>query len=481
MPLRILHISTRLILGGSQENTILSCEGQARLGHKVHLAYGPIYGPEGSLLERVQRFNAAAGSGEAGSGEAGSGEAGSGEAKQKITTHEVPDLVREVSPLSDLRAYWQLRKLIRELKPDVVHTHSSKAGVLGRFAAWDEFAAHGRATSVPAQDDHVWQCRIVHTIHGPPFMPVDPREPPITRLKRRVNNAIYMLAERAAAKRCHVIVSVADAMTREFLRRGIGTPEQYVTVYSGMETARFLHADAVTDAEPVADIASAGNTSAASQDRASIRTALGLRDDDFVVGTVARLAEHKGHDDVLDALHEMLRRDERVKLLWVGDGWWRDRLLDRARVLGVRVGKGGGGVGSGLSSNSNQIITTGLVPPERVPGLIRAMDVLVHPSYREGLPRTVPQAQLCGVAPIAYDCDGTSEAIVSQAPGGTPRESSTGILVPTGDIAALRKAVEWAMTHPSERAAMAARGRVAAAERFDADAMVQALERVYRG
>jgi hypothetical protein len=53
---RILHISTRLILGGSQENTVLSCEGQARLGHDVHLAFGPIYGPEGSLLERVEKF-----------------------------------------------------------------------------------------------------------------------------------------------------------------------------------------------------------------------------------------------------------------------------------------------------------------------------------------------------------------------------------------------------------------------------------------
>lgn len=456
MPLRILHISTRLILGGSQENTLLSCEGQARLGHDVHLAYGPIYGPEGSLLERVQRFNAGA---------------GSGEARHRITTHQVTDLVREVSPLQDLRAYWQLRRLIRELKPDVVHTHSSKAGVLGRFAAWDEFA-HAARPSAPrgssdspshSSESRAWSCRVVHTIHGPPFMPIDPREPPITRVKRRVNNAIYTLAERAAAKRCHAIVSVADAMTREFLRRRIGQPEQYVTVYSGMETARFLHA-------------------VPGEERASNRAALGLREDDFVIGTVARLAEHKGHDDVLDALHEMLARDERVKLLWVGDGWWRDRLLDRARVLGVRVAHG-------ASSASGQIITTGLVPPERVPGLIRAMDVLVHPSYREGLPRTVPQAQLCGVVPIAYDCDGTSEAIVSVEVGGGSIMTSmgrsdgapTGILVPTGDIAALRRAVEWARAHPTECRAIGERGRAAAAARFDAQVMVQALERVYRG
>ena len=72
--MRILHVSTRLILGGSQENTVLSCEGQARRGHDVHLAFGPIYGPEGSLLERVEKFRTSDG--------------------RVITTHVVPHLVR---------------------------------------------------------------------------------------------------------------------------------------------------------------------------------------------------------------------------------------------------------------------------------------------------------------------------------------------------------------------------------------------------
>src|ERR1044071_2517925 len=100
--MRILHISTRLILGGSQENTVLSCEGQARQGHDVHLAVGPIYGPEGSLLERVQSFRAA---------------------DAAIATHVVPHMVREVNPLADVRAHRELRALIRALKPDIVHTH----------------------------------------------------------------------------------------------------------------------------------------------------------------------------------------------------------------------------------------------------------------------------------------------------------------------------------------------------------------------
>jgi glycosyltransferase involved in cell wall biosynthesis len=398
---RILHISTRLILGGSQENTVLSCEGQARLGHDVHLAFGPIYGPEGSLLERVQKFRTADGAGGRG-----------------IATHVARHLVRDIGPVNDARGLRELRTLIGDLRPDIVHTHSSKAGILGRGAAWG--ARRGGMG-------------IVHTIHGPPFMPVDGRA--LHRTGVALSNWLYTRAERFAARRCHVIVSVADAMTREFLARGIGKPEQYVTVRSGMEVAPFL-------------AAAPGNS------RDEVRTSIGLAPDDWVVGAVARLAEHKGHDDLLDALGDAMKNNPRMKLLWVGDGWWRDRLMDRVRSMGLEA----------------SVITTGLVPPDRIPGLIRAMDVLAHPSYREGLPRTVPQALLAGVCPVAYDCDGTGEVC---------RDMQTGRLVPTGDRAKLREAILWLMEHPRERAEMAARGREECRGAFSAETMVSELEKVY--
>jgi glycosyltransferase involved in cell wall biosynthesis len=405
--MRILHISTRLILGGSQENTVLSCEGQARLGHDVHLAFGPIYGPEGSLLDRVRDFRTDDGRG--------------------ITAHTVPHLLREVSPVADSLGYRELSTLIRDLKPDIVHTHSSKAGVLGRAAAWAAKA-----------------CAVVHTIHGPPFMPIEGAA--TRRAKVRLNNALYTRAERFAAKRCHLIVSVADAMTAQFLARGIGRPEQYVTVRSGMETAPFL-------------------TPEPGEDRPAVRTSLGLRDDDFVVGTVARLAQHKGHDDLLDALKDT--RDPRLVLLWVGDGWWKDRLVARARGMGF-------GVAEGAAPTEREgrawIVLTGLVPLQRVPALMRAMDVLAHPSYREGLPRTVPQALLCGVCPVAYDCDGTGEAIV---------DAQTGRLVRTGDVRGLGDAILRLRDHPRDRSSMAQRGREACRGAFSAEAMVAQLERVY--
>lgn len=389
--MRILHISTRLILGGSQENTVLSCEGQALAGHEVHLAYGPIYGPEGSLRDRVEAFRTDDGRG--------------------VTLHLLPHMVREIAPWSDWRARRECRRLIRTLEPDVVHTHSSKAGVLGRAAGWKEGGRGGR----PA---------VVHTIHGLPFHPY----------QSRAVNALYVASERFAARRCHRLVTVCDAMREQALAAGVGRREQYQTIYSGMEVEAFLEA---------------------SLRRTEARRALEIAESDFVIGTVARLAELKGHDDLLDALGETLARHPDWKLLWVGDGWWRERLEGRIAELGI----------------SDQVMLTGLVPPERVPMLMAAMDVLVHPSYREGLPRTVPQALLAGTPVVAYDLDGTPEVCI---------DGETGRLVRAGDLAGLREAVVWMADNPGLRRQMAARGQEQCRERFSAERMVDDLLALYQ-
>lgn len=411
---------------------MLSCEGQARLGHDVHLAFGPIYGPEGSLLERVQTFRA------------GRMASGFGDG---ITTHEVPDLVREVSPLRDARCLVQLRQLIEALQPDIVHTHSSKAGILGRVAAWQM----RRSVRKPMG--------IVHTIHGPPFMPIEGSAR--KRALTLANNGAYTLAEYVAAKHCHAIVSVADAMTEQYLGRGIGEAEQYCTVRSGMEVETFLQARA-------------------GEDRVSMRASLGLGEQTFVIGTVARLAEHKGHDDLLSCLPGLQRnapRGVRPTLLWVGDGWLREQLTRRALSMGLRVRSldQAGSEPHSRSALANEqpadIVLSGLVPPARVPALLRAMDVLAHPSSREGLPRTVPQALLAGVCPVAYDVDGTREACM---------EMQTGRLVPHANVPALHDALHWCMHHREQSRALALAGQRWAKHEFAASTMVERLEAVYR-
>jgi glycosyltransferase involved in cell wall biosynthesis len=376
-----MHISTRLILGGSQENTVLSCIGQADRGHAVDLVYGPIHGPEGSMLPTV-------------------------EAHGGVEAIETPNLVREISPVADRRCLNELRSLIRERAPDVVHTHSSKAGILGRMAAWRE--------RVPA---------VVHTIHGLPFHPY---QSPMLRRG-------YVLAERFAAKRCHRIVVVADAMREQALERNVGRLAQYRTVRSGMDVAPYLD-----DSESMS----------------ATRRRLGLPEDAFILGTIARLAELKGHDDLLDALAPAMKADPSFHLLWVGDGYWSDRLHERVMALGL----------------TKQVHTPGLVAPETIPDWTRAMNVLVHPSYREGLPRAVVQGLLSARAVVAYDLDGAPECCIPD---------QTGILVAPGDRDALREAVLTLRADPALCQRLGEEGRRQCQTAFAANTMVENLQQVY--
>jgi len=380
--LKIMHLSTRLILGGSQENTLLSCMGQADDGHEVVLAFGPIYGPEGSLLDRARSHGG-------------------------IRTVEVPDLVRHIAPVRDVRCRSRLRRLIREHRPDVVHTHSSKAGILGRLAA--------RVEGVPA---------IVHTIHGLPFHPY----------QSRIRNGLYIALERMAAGRCDAIVCVADAMRDQALAAGVGRPGLYSTIYSGMETESFMN----PACDPVA-----------------WRARHGLGSDDFVVGTVARLAELKGHDDLLKAMQGTLLAERSIKLLWVGDGYLGAKLRRQVEKLGL----------------ADRVVFTGALPPDQMPAVMHSIDLLVHPSLREGLPRTVPQALLSGTPVVAYDVDGTREAVI---------DGETGRLVTPGDVDGLARSIMQARADPQMEGRLAQRGRERCSRMFPARRMVDELEGLYR-
>jgi glycosyltransferase involved in cell wall biosynthesis len=389
--MKILQIITRLIVGGAQENTLLTCEGLHRREHEVILLTGPSEGREGSLMER----------------------ASAGGYRVMVTPH----LVRNPHARHDAAAYREVRRLCAELRPEVVHTHSSKAGILGRAAAWKvkirDLKAGGRGLPM-----------VVHTIHGLPFHPY----------QNGVANRVWIAAERYAAKRCDAIISVADAMTRQALAAWVGRAEMYTTIYSAMETEAFLH-PGVT--------------------REEVRARLGIPLAAFVFGTVARLQPLKGHDDLLDIAGDLFEKIPEAHLLWVGDGVFRGRLegVIRERRWDKRV------------------TLTGLVPPAEVPRLLPAMDALVHPSYREGLARALPQALLGGVPVISYDCDGAAEVCV---------DHQTGLLVKTGDAKALGQAMAEMARDRAQARLMGERGRALCAERFSAETMVARIESLYQ-
>jgi glycosyltransferase involved in cell wall biosynthesis len=387
--MKILHIITRLIVGGAQENTLLTCEGLARRGHEVVLMTGPSLGPEGSLMDRAE----------------------AGGYRVVVTPH----LVRSPHVTHDWQAYREIMKFVRDWRPDVVHTHSSKAGILGRGAAWKVKRASGGRPLV------------VHTIHGLPFHP----------WQRRAVNRLWVGLERWAARRCDKIICVADAMTRQALAAGVGRDRGdslFTTVYSGMEVGPFVNPSVTRD---------------------EVRARLGIAADAFVFGTIARLQPLKGHDDLLAKAAEIFAAAPAAHLLWVGDGVYRQRFEATVRERGWE----------------KRVTMTGLVPPAEVPRLLPAMDAVVHPSYREGLARALPQGLLGGVPVISYDCDGAGEVCI---------DGQTGYLVKTGDTAGLAAAMVRLAGDPKKAQAMGAYGRQFCVERFSADVMVDYIERVYR-
>jgi glycosyltransferase involved in cell wall biosynthesis len=379
--MRIVHIITRLIIGGAQENTVLSCRGLQARGHEVLLLSGPTVGPEGSLVDQARA--------------------------EPFVFEEIPDLVRQVSPVHDLRALRALRRRMQELRPDVVHTHSSKAGVLGRIAA--------RQAGVPI---------IVHTIHGMSF----------NRTQSRPVRMAYAMAERYCARRCQAIVSVADAMTVQALAAGIGQPDQFETIRSGMVVEEF---------DP------------ARYDREEARREWNTDDSTVVVGTVARLFFNKGYEQLIRIIERAVSAERNLRFVWIGDGAAREVYESELRRRGLR----------------EYVIMTGLLSPARMPRVLAGIDILAHTSQWEGLPRAVVQALLMEKPAVSFAIDGAPEVVL---PG------RTGELAELNDTTAFAAALIALARDRGRRAEYGRNGRALCLAEFDYRVMVDRLERLYR-
>ncbi|MGI6355369.1 MAG: glycosyltransferase family 4 protein [Lentisphaerae bacterium] len=258
--LKICHVITRMIIGGAQENTLYTCQGHLERGHKVTLVTGPSEGAEGSLLKQT--------------------------CPPGLEIIEIPSLCRNLNPLQDWKAYKELRQLFQTRYFDVVHTHSSKAGILGRLAAWK--------ASVPL---------VVHTVHGQPFFPY----------QFFLKNWFYIAAERYAAKHCDKIFAVAQAMIDQCVRAKVAPRSKYKVVYSGMDLEAFIEA----------------------QPEPELMQQLGITEKNLVVGKIARLFDLKGHDVLLEAAPKIIASVPEVKFLLVGDGPLRAKIEKKAADLKI--------------------------------------------------------------------------------------------------------------------------------------------------
>ncbi|MFH0887927.1 MAG: glycosyltransferase family 4 protein [Planctomycetota bacterium] len=386
--IKVVHIITRLILGGAQENTILTVEGlQKHPEYQVILISGPALGPEGELVKRVTQSG--------------------------VKLIIIPEMRRNIHPILDIIAFIKLYLLLLHLKPNIVHTHSAKAGILGRFTAY----LAGVRT-------------IIHTLHGLSFH----------HYQNKMVNYIYIAIEKIASLATTHFISVANAMTEQSLHVKIGNPQMYTTIYSALELNKFI----LKESQPES------------------KRKLGL-ENNKVVGTIARLAPLKGHNYILQIATQIIREVPDVKFLFVGDGSLSDKIKSEVKGRGLE----------------KRFVFTGLVKPEEIPFIIQALDVLVHPSLREGLARTIPQSFASGKPVISFDVDGAKELVINSKTGFLITPPNSNKKHNQNSLEQLANAIIYTLKNPQIAKKMGEAGKKLITPNFDANYMVKRIIEIY--
>ena len=358
---RIFHLITRLLKGGAEAKTIETVFGLDE--YEFTVGYGAEFD-----CDQVQRLER------------------NGISTQCFRT------IRHYNAVTTLPAVVSVARYLRQEEFDIVHTHSTEAGIIGRFAA--------ALAGVPA---------VVHTVHGVPF----------AEDRNVFLNQFVLQCERAAARRTDRIVTNANAITEEYLNRGIGQSDQYTTVYSGIDINQFK------DASPAEDI-----------DGSGVRILM-----------VSRLADGKGFYDLFDAL-EAINTD--VSMYIVGDGPLFEEL--------------------GATITNRDLPVSMLGYRSDVASILAACDIFVLPSYREGTPRVITEAMASGLPVVSTDIAGIPEQIL---------DGENGFLIQPGEVEALTDRLEQLIGSESLREKFGAVGcrRV---KRFSKETMMSDLDSVYR-
>ncbi|MHC4457354.1 MAG: glycosyltransferase family 4 protein [Planctomycetota bacterium] len=268
--MKLLHIITRLDMGGSAQNTLLSCLELSKKNYAVLLAHGLSLESGMTDLEK------------------NSVEKQIGRAKENgLRVIAIPSLVRRIDPVRDIKAFWSLWRLMIREKPTIVHTHTSKAGILGRLAA--------KLTGVPF---------IVHTTHGHVFY--GHFNPVVTRL--------FLLMETFFASFTAKMIALTEGERNDLIRYSVCKPDKLVTIHSGVEIDRFLNARI---------------------NRKKKKITLGLNPNRQVVGTVGWLLPIKGPGYLLKAMDQVWHRCNAAELVFVGKGQLELDLKNEALRMGI--------------------------------------------------------------------------------------------------------------------------------------------------
>ncbi|MCC2640019.1 MAG: putative Glycosyltransferase, group 1 [Nitrospira sp.] len=320
----ICHVITKLELGGAQAVAMHIVSSLNRNEFRPVL----IAGPGGLLTDEARGLTG-------------------------VEVRIVSSLLREIRPFRDLHALWELVRTFRHLRPKIVHTHSSKAGILGRLAAW--------IAGVPC---------ILHTIHG---YGVNPAQP--FWLRR-----VLILLEWIVGRVTTHWIAVSQADRRQGIDWGLFTASKVSVVRPGIDPAPYA-------------------SRMGSAERHRLRAMLGVGPDHLLVGTVSCLKPQKSPDDFIRVASIVCQRIPAARCVLVGDGALRPQIEEL------------------ITANGLQERVTLLGWRRDVAALLKAFDVFLLTSLWEGLPCVLLEARASCVPIVATRVGGSSEAIVEPAQG----------------------------------------------------------------
>lgn len=268
--IKVIHIITRLDKGGSAENTFLTVKGLDKEKYGVILIKGLSF--ESNMTEnefRAIEENLA------------------GAERKGIKIITIPVLVRSIHPFYDLKVLVNLIKILRRERPNIVHTHTSKAGILGRWAAF--FAR------IPI---------IVHTPHGHVFW----------GYFNKWKTTFYIMIEKITAGITDKMIMLTEQEKKDHIKAGIASDDKFIVIHSGVELDKFFHT---------------------SHTSLEMRKTLNIPEKNLVVGTTGRLISVKGHRYLIEAAIKIVDKRPDTTFVFLGDGELSDELKNMASRLGI--------------------------------------------------------------------------------------------------------------------------------------------------
>ena len=427
--IKVLRLIARLNIGGPAIHTILLSSRLERLGYQSLLVAGQVGSEEGDMSYLAKA--------------------------EGVVPVIISRLGRRLLPLSDLVAFLRILRFLFSWRPLIVHTHTAKAGAIGRMAAavyngvqsfkfkvqsWVNRYSRGRFdnTQVSLINE---RCKVVHTFHGHVLLGY------FSTLKSK----LFQLIEKILARLTDVIVVVSEQQKKELSKNfGIGRPEQYRVVPLGLDLGPFERA---------------------SESKGKLKSSLGLSENgENLVAIVGRLTAIKNHCLFLESVSALMKENSnsRARFLIVGDGELRKDLEVMTRDFAL----------------VEHVIFTGWI--RDLGPLYADLDVLAVTSNNEGTPVAVIEAMAAGVAVIATDVGGVRELISecgmrnAEWKIGEFEICERGVLVGQGDAEGLAKGMKYLLEHPKECREMGRRGQEYALQKHSVERLVADMDQLYQ-